>query len=217
MNGEETLTALMVWSPFLLGGFAWNVFIAFLALLIGTAVGGGLALARISQNRRLHRSATLLSGFFRNIPTIAFMFYTTTMLPNEFIWPATGEVYAVPGWIKAALALSAAQIGFSSDQLGNAVLAWRGRQYGTALLFIPNWVNGFVITVLASTSSSLVGVGELVSRCNTVINASGNSDLMIPVYLYASLIFMSFCIPVSLMMQKFRKTLRQRLDADAKP
>jgi polar amino acid transport system permease protein len=44
----NTLQALVTWTPFLLGGFLWNILIAALAMVLGTAVGSCLAWLRLS-------------------------------------------------------------------------------------------------------------------------------------------------------------------------
>lgn len=209
MSAAEIFLHLQTWTPYLLGGFGWNVLISLIALGIGTAVGAVLACARLSPSASVSKAGLVITKIFRNIPSLAFVFYLTVLLPTEVtFW---GSIHVIPGWIKASLAFSAAQIGFTSDQLGPAIQAWRQRQHGAALLFIPNWVNGFIITILASSGASLVGVSELVSRCNTVINATGSSDLMVPFYFYASLIFMVFCLPVSLAMKKVQMILQAKL------
>jgi polar amino acid transport system permease protein len=112
--------------------------------------------------------------------------------------------------LKAAIALSAGQIGLQVDQFVAAIGAWRRKALDEAMLVLPNWFMGFLMTVLASSASSLVGVGELVSRSNTVINVS-STQMMIPVYLYASLIFIGFCLPMSWLVLAFRKRLLARL------
>ena len=76
-----------------------------------------------------------------------------------------------------------------------------------ALLFIPGWLNGFIITVIASSNASVVGVDELISRCNNVINASGHTTLMIPIYLYGMLFFLCFCFPLSVAMRFLKKSM----------
>jgi polar amino acid transport system permease protein len=58
---------------------------------------------------------------------------------------------------------------------------------------VSSWANYFVIIVMASSTASVIGVSELVSRCNTVINATGRTDMMLWVYLYAMAWFFLFC------------------------
>lgn len=86
---------------------------------------------------------------------------------------------------------------------------------GAALLFIPSWSSYLLIIVLASSTASLIGVPELVSRCNTIVNATGDSTMLIPTYLYASLIFFLVCYPLTVFLRKVRLDLIQVLHCGA--
>jgi polar amino acid transport system permease protein len=209
----NTLQALWTWLPYLLGGFAWNILIGLLAMLLGTLLGWGLARLRLSTKPRRVRAALVLTEFTRNVPTIVFQFYLAFMLPSEFVLPGTHWTLGVPLWLNAALALAMAVIGFTSDNLTSALKAWREGQHAALILFVPNWANYMLIIVIASSTASIIGVSELVSRCNTVINATGNTQLMLPVYLFACLCFFMFCYPLTLAMQAVRQTLARRLGA----
>jgi polar amino acid transport system permease protein len=210
MTSKEIVEHLITWSPFMFGGFGMNILISMIAVTLGTLSAWLLAMVCLSARPRLSRFGKLLTAFFRNIPTLAFVFYAALVIPNEFFLPGTKELVAFPTWLKAAIALSAGQIGLQVDQFVAAIGAWRRKAHDEAMLVLPNWFMGFLMTVLASSASSLVGVGELVSRSNTVINVSSN-QMMIPVYLYASLIFIGFCLPMSWLVLAFRKRLLARL------
>jgi len=211
MNHHDTLSELLTWTPFLLEGFCWNLLIALVAMLIGTMLGGALAFLRLSENKRIARSALMLSGFSRNVPTIVFQFYLAVMLPSEWSLPATEWVLVIPAWVKAAMALSVAVVGFTSDNLMHAITAWRKGEHAAALLFLPSWTSYLLIIVIASSTASIIGVSELLSRCNTVINATGNSALLLPLYLYAGLYFLVFCYPLTLAMRRLRGWMQTRL------
>jgi polar amino acid transport system permease protein len=211
MTTSETILQLITWTPFLIEGFAWNILIALMAAVTGTSVGAILVWARLSQRPSLSKTSLFISGIFIKIPTIALMFYGAVLLPNEIMVPGTQWVYPFPAWIKAALALSAAQVGFTSTNLLLAMRFWRNSNRAAALLFIPAWGGHLLITVIASSAASLVGVNEIVSRCNKVLAASQNTDLMLPMYLYASLFFLLFCLPLTLLIKKTKKVLSKRL------
>lgn len=217
MTNSEILTHLVTWTPFLLEGFGWNILIAILAAVLGTSMGALLVWMRLNGSQRaVHASSVISAGFYK-IPTLALMFYCAVLLPNEIQVPGTDLIYPFPHWIKAALALSAAQVGFTAHNLAGSVAFWRKGDHGAALLFIPNWGSNLLITIIASSSASLVGVSEIVSRCNKVINASNGTDLMIPIYLYASLFFLAFCYPLTLAMKKLKKTLLIRFARKVSP
>ena len=205
----ETLDLLRTWAPFMLLGFGKNIGIASLAMLIGTALGSGCALLRGSKSRALASGVEALTSFVRNVPTLVLLFYLATLLPNALTLPGgLGHVELSP-WFKAALALAGSPLGFTSWNLHAARVAWEQHQYRTAMLFIPNWLSAFLITVLASSTASLVGVDELVSRCNTIIKASGTNS-MFPVYLYASCHFLLFCLAANLVLGKVKQMMLDR-------
>ena len=198
---------LWTWTPFLLGGFGWNVAIAVLATLIGTLLGGLLAMAQFSHSRPVTRVVGGAVSFFRNVPSLVFLFYVATLIPNQLQFGET--LVHVPDWLKAALALAASPTGFTALNLHTSVLHWRQGRRRAAMLFIPNWLGGFLITLLASSTASLVGVNELVGRCNTVITATGTTYLF-PIYVYALCIFFAFCYPVSLALGWLRQAMVRR-------
>lgn len=211
MDARDTLAVLLTWTPYLLQGFGWNILIALTAMLLGTVVGGLLAWMRLSRMVFAVRFSSVVTEFSRNIPTIVFQFYLAVMLPNQWLVPNTTWVIDIPGWVKASLALSVAVIGFTSDNLQSALSEWRKGRHGTALLFLPSWTSYLLIIVIASSTASIIGVNELVSRCNVVVNATGDTRLLIPIYLYASFFFLSFCYPLTLIMNRIKLNMVRRL------
>jgi polar amino acid transport system permease protein len=217
MNGwhNDTLQALWTWTPFLLGGFGWNVVIALTAMVIGTLAGALLAWLGQSRSAAARRLHAVLSQVSRGVPTIVFQFYLAVLLPNELTLPGTALVIAIPAWTKAALALAVAVVGFTSDNLGHAIEQWRRHDHSAALLFIPSWASYLLIVVIASSTASIIGVSELVSRCNSVVNATANTALLIPIYLYASFIFLVFCYPLTILMRSVKTMMARRVPARA--
>jgi polar amino acid transport system permease protein len=55
---------------------------------------------------------------------------------------------------------------------------------------------------MASSTASFVGVRELVSRCNTPVNTTDGTALLIPVYIHASFVLLLFCYPPTLVMHR---------------
>lgn len=203
----DVFKALWVWTPFLLGGFAINVLIAVCAMAIGTFLGGFLALLRLSIKPPVVSFSLLMTALTRNIPTIVFQFYLVFMLPSEFKLPGTSITLGFPGWLIASAALGIAVVGFTSDNLTKAIHDWRNGDRSVAFLFIPSWTSYMLIIVVASSTASIIGVSELVSRCNTVVNATGNTSLMLPIYLYACALFFIFCYPLTQLMRKLHTRL----------
>ncbi|MFD1560976.1 ABC transporter permease subunit [Paraburkholderia silviterrae] len=210
MSLAETLRTLAAWTPWLLGGFAWNIAISLTAQTIGTLVGYLLALSRTSQQVALARATTVVTELMRNTPTFVFQFYLVFMLPGKLTMPFDLPSVAFPSWLKAALALSLAVAGFTSDCLTDALSRHPGEQRQALARFLPVWSSYFVIIVMASSVASVIGVSELVSRCNTVINASGTTDMMLWVYLYAMAWFFVFCFCATRLIRAASKNAHRR-------
>jgi polar amino acid transport system permease protein len=208
---SEMIKQLYAWTPFLLVGFGLNILISVVAMAIGTGIGWVLALLRVSNNPRRVNFSLVATEFSRSIPTIVFQFYLAFMLPSEILIPFTKTILVFPVWLKASLALAIAVVGFTSDNLAIALEEWKKGNHSAAFLFIPSWTSYALIIVMASSTASIIGVGELLSRCNTVINAIGNTQLMLPIYLYACLFFFVFCYPLTLLMKKISGILSLRL------
>jgi len=190
----DLMGVLLAWSPYLLGGFAWNILIALVAMLLGTLLGAVLAVMRLASHGSIKFLGIAITEIGRNVPTIVLQFYLVMMMPLEWHMPG-GSTWILPVWLKASIALAVAVTGFTSDNLLLALQNWRLGRRGAALLFIPSWGNYLIIIVLASSTASIIGVPELVSRCNTLIAATPIPGLMVPVYLYASAVFLLSCYP----------------------
>lgn len=199
----DTFSFLLTWTPFLLQGFLWNIFIAICAVLLGTVLGVGLAWLRVRRGGKLGAFAEQLSAFLRGVPTLALIFYAVFVLPSEVTVIGTDWTVQIPQWVKAVIGLSAAPLAFTTESLVVAYRAWSRGNIGAALLFIPTWINVFLISFVASSASSLVGVSELVSRCNMVIAATGTS-VMVPVYIYCSFYFVVTSLVFTALVQRFK-------------
>jgi len=209
MEAGEILDALAVWTPFLAGGFVMNILISLVAMAIGTLLGSVLAVLRATAGGTALRVSLTLTEIARNIPTFVFLFYLTFLIPGEV--EIAGALVPMPGWVKAAAALSIAVVGFVSDTLSIAIRDWRRGDHAAALLFLPSWTGYLLIIVMASSTASVVGVSEIVSRCNTVIGAVGRNELMLWIYLYAMLWFFLFCYPLTLLMRRIRRRIEARI------
>lgn len=213
MTDREVFSNLVAWTPYLLEGFAWNLWIAGVAAIIGTGIGALLAGLRGSSTRSLAATGDSLSGLINRIPTFALMFYCAVLLPQDFELPLSDQLVHFPNWLKAAIALAASPAGFTANNLGPAMARWRCTEHSAALLFIPSWGMNILITLIASSAASLVGVNEVLSRANKLIAATQNTELMMPIYLYVGLFFSLACALVTASMH----LLRRRLLADSGP
>lgn len=202
---NDTLTVLATWTPFLLQGFMWNVFIAVCAVTLGSCLGAVLAWLRVTRTGAVSKAAARISSTLGAVPTLALIFYVVFVLPSEISVPGTDITIFIAPWAKAVIGLSASPLSFTSESLVAAHRAWTRGDIDAVMLFIPTWINVFLISFVASSGSSLVGVSELVSRCNTVIAANGTS-VMVPIYLYCSLFFVVTSLLFTAMIRKFKQS-----------
>lgn len=189
----EVLELLVTWTPFLLGGFLSNIGVTILAVTIGTCIGAGLARLRMHNSGALASGSEFISRIFRNVPTLAILFFAAFVLPREFTIYGSDVVIEIPLWFKAALGLSGSLIGFTSESLLIAHQNLKRDDDSAAMLFVPTWGASVMISFIASSTASLVGVSELISRSNSIIAATGTSHL-IPVYLYCAVFFIVACL-----------------------
>ena len=198
MTLPEITAALSDWTPFLAGGFAWNMVVSITAMAIGTPVGLALAFMRYSSGWAPKRSGNVLTAIARGAPTFVMLFYLVYVLPEQII--VMDHEFRIAAWFKASLALSIAVGGYVSDIGLSALHNLRRSFTGEAMLFIPSWTSYFMVIVMASSTASVVGVPEIVHRADTVIGAVNEPDFAIWVYLYAMIWFFAFGGIVSLIM-----------------
>lgn len=194
MTPRDTFDMLWVWTPYLAGGFLWNIVISAVTMAIGTPLGFALARMRLAGSR----AGAFLTAAARVPPTFVLIYYLAYVLPSEV--SVAGLSIALPGWLKASLALSVAVAGFVSDNALAALKHHRRGESVEALYFIPAWTTYFLIIVMASSTASVIGVPEIVQRANTVIAAVGDPRATLWVYMYTMMWFLCFCWPLSRLM-----------------
>jgi len=196
MGSSEILNELVVWTPFLAGGFVKNLYVSYVSMFIGTILGWVFAIMRHSPKVMLKTPGNIGTDLFRNIPSFVFMFYLAFVMPVEFNWD--DQVIKIPVWIKAALALTVPVIGFASDQ---TLRFFKDREEGAGyavLMFVVAWTQYFLIIIMASSTASVIGVDEILARANTVITAIREPEFMLWMYLYVALWFLSLGIFVAM-------------------
>lgn len=195
MGSGKILNELMVWTPYLAVGFSKNLLVSACSMILGSLFGWILAMMRHSKRKRLRGPGELGTSIFRNIPSFVFMFYLAFVMPVEFEW--SGQVIKIPVILKAILALTVPVIGFSSDQI---LRYFRDRAEGAGyaiLMFVVAWTQYFLVIAMASSTASVIGVDEIVSRANTVITALRQPEIMLWMYLYVAIWFLAFGILVT--------------------
>ena len=215
MTPSEIGEALIAWTPYLAGGFGWNMIVSLAAMAIGTPVGMLLAVLRELSGWGVKQSGSVLTILARSAPTFVMLFYLAYAVPGSF--EIGGLVVVVPAWFKASLALGIAVAGYVSDNALAALRHLRRHETAEALLFLPSWTSYFLIIVMASATASVIGVPELVHRAETVIGAIDKTEFAFWVYLYAMVWFLAFAGVVSLAMRLLRSRLSGWTPGSAAP
>jgi polar amino acid transport system permease protein len=194
---SETLSFLITWTPFLLQGFMWNIFIAICAVTLGSLLGAGLAWLRVRKSGAIATAAEQLSTFFRGVPTLALIFYAVFVPDRVLAGSTVIHIHVEQGGDRAGRA-AVVHVG----KPGGGLPRLAARRHRRALLFIPTdqCVPDFLCRFQRLVTA---GVSELVSRCNTVIAATGTS-VMVPVYLYCSLYFVLTSLLFTFLIRRFK-------------
>jgi polar amino acid transport system permease protein len=182
-------------TPFLAGGFAGNLAISALAMLIGSLVGTALARGRDAASALARGPAGAVTGLCRNVPSFVLMFYVALFLPVEVALGST--LHAVPLAAKATLALMIPVIGFASDQ----GLAFRRQRQegvpGAEAIYFVSWLQYALIILMASSIASVIGADEIVGRANRLIATNDRPAFLLATYAYVSAWFLVCGLGVS--------------------
>ena len=80
----SVFSLLLKWTPLLAQGFLFNLAISFMAMLVGTAAGVMLGLARVSLLAPVRGTSWVVVQFFRNAPWLVLLFFVMFLMPFEF-------------------------------------------------------------------------------------------------------------------------------------
>lgn len=186
-------------TPYLAGGFAINVWISVVAMVLGTGIGLVLGYLRFRAVPVLNRMAWMGTNICRNVPSFVLLFYMASMVPSEI--ELNGAIVEVPHWIKATLALVFPVVGFASDQSLGFFAQRSANDTGAGETFLVAWMQYFLIILMASATASVIGADEIVGRANTLISQNESEQFMLAVYLYASLWFLVVGLVLSSVMK----------------
>lgn len=212
----SVLSLLIKWTPLLATGFAFNLLISVLAMALGTAAGVLLGFARISLLAPVRGSSWLVVQFFRNSPWLVLLFFVMLLMPFELHVGAL--VIPFPDWIKATLGLALPIMANVAEIVRGAVqsiptpqweaarsLAFSRRQILWQIILpqcvkrmLPPWMNWYAILTMATTVTSIVGVGEVMTIVGRITAAEARTDLLIPIYSYVLLWFFIYCYPIAM-------------------
>ena len=214
---DSPLQVLMRWMPlFITQGFALNILISFLTMLIGTIAGVFLGLGQIAPNRIVRALSRFTTKVFQNSPWLVVIFVVMLSLPNRVT--IFGEVINFPDWIKAVMGLSLPIMANTSEIIRGGIqsvpsgqweaaesMAYTRRQTLWLVILpqcikrmIPPWMNWYAILTMATPLVSILGVNEVVNTVRLAMAAENDRpDLIFPFFGFTLIIFFVYCYPIA--------------------
>ena len=218
--GRVTPSVLQViakWTPLLLTGFAFNILISALAMLLGTILGLGLGLGLLSDWPPVRQVSWALTQIFRNAPWLVLLFFVMFLVPFQITM--FGLRIPFPDWIKATVGFALPVMANVAEVVRGAVRSLPSTQWeaAEALAFtrrqtmwriilpqcvkrmLPPWMNIYSLVTMSTVLASIVGVSEMLTLTAQVHAAEGGRpELFAPLYGFALLCFFLYCYPINL-------------------
>ncbi|KQT83319.1 polar amino acid ABC transporter permease [Methylobacterium sp. Leaf465] len=209
------LQVILRWAPLLLTGFAFNVAISLVAMLLGTGAGVALGLALVSEGPILRCVAWGLTQVFRNVPWLVLLFFVMFLVPFQVT--VFGLRVPLPDWVKATVGFALPVMANVAEIVRGAVRSVPATQWEAAeslaftrpqTLFriilpqclkrmLPPWMNVYALIAMATVQASIVGVTEMLTLTAQVHAAEGGRpELFAPLYGFALLCFFLYCYPI---------------------
>lgn len=209
------LEVVLRWAPLLLTGFAFNVAISLVAMLLGTVAGLGLGLGLVSEGPILRRVAWGVTQVFRNVPWLVLLFFVMFLVPFQVT--VFGLRVPLPDWVKATVGFALPVMANVAEIVRGAVrsvpatqweaaesLAFTRRQTLFRIILpqclkrmLPPWMNVYALIAMATVQASIVGVTEMLTLTAQVHAAEGGRpELFAPLYGFALLCFFLYCYPI---------------------
>jgi len=219
---QTVLQTLIKWTPLMFlgppgefGGFVLNIAVSFVSMALGTFMGLWLGVGQVSRLPALRRGCWLVTQLFRNSPWLVLLFYFMLLLP--FRATLFGEDYDIPGWSKAAFALSLPIMANVSEIVRGAIqsiptgqwesaesLAFSRRQTMREIILpqcvkrmIPPWMNWYAILTMSTPLISILGVNDGMMLTQSALAAEGRSEFLIPMYLWLMTWFFAYSYPIA--------------------
>ena len=211
------LEVIVKWAPLLLTGFAFNIAISLLAMLLGTIAGLWLGLALLSEIRVVAGVSWLVTQVFRNAPWLVLLFFVMFLVPFQVtIFKTT---IPLPDWQKATIGFALPVMANVAEVVRGAVRSIPSTQWEAAeslsftprqtmwLIILPQcikrmlppWMNIYSLVAMSTVLASIVGVSEMLTLTAQVHAAEGGRpELFAPLYGFALLCFFLYCYPINL-------------------
>jgi len=213
----SVLQVIAKWTPLLLTGFAFNILISALAMLLGTILGLGLGLGLLSDWPPVRQVSWALTQIFRNAPWLVLLFFVMFLVPFQITM--FGLRIPFPDWIKATVGFALPVMANVAEVVRGAVRSLPSTQWeaAEALAFtrrqtmwriilpqcvkrmLPPWMNIYSLVTMSTVLASIVGVSEMLTLTAQVHAAEGGRpELFAPLYGFALLCFFLYCYPINL-------------------
>lgn len=223
------LEVVVRWAPLLLAGFAFNVAISLMAMLIGTLAGTGLGIAMLAEGRILPRVAWTVTQVFRNVPWLVLLFFVMFLVPFQVT--VLGVRVPLPDWVKATFGFALPVMANVAEIVRGAVrsvpttqweaaasLAFTRRQTLWRIILpqcakrmLPPWMNVYALIAMATVQASIVGVTEMLTLTAQVHAAEGGRpELFAPLYGFALLCFFLYCYPIDRLTARLERRFETR-------
>lgn len=211
------LDVIIKWAPLLLRGFAFNIAISLLAMLLGTFAGLWLGLALLSEVRPVAAVAWFVTQVFRNAPWLVLLFFVMFLVPFQVMIFKT--TIPLPDWQKATVGFALPVMANVAEVVRGAVRSIPSTQWEAAeslsftrrqtmwLIILPQcvkrmlppWMNIYSLVTMSTVLASIVGVSEMLTLTAQVHAAEGGRpELFAPLYGFALLCFFLYCYPINL-------------------
>ena len=201
---------------FILRSAGWTLLLTALAFTIGSIMGGGLAILRLSQNRFLRSIASGYILVIQSIPVLMVLFmsyYGLSIigieLPPFFAASASLAVY-VSAYLAEIWRGSIESVPFQQWEASSSLALTRAQQYRYIILpqairiSLPPTV-GFLVQLVKNTSIvSVVGFVEL-SRAGTLVNNATFQPFQ--VFGVVAAIYFAICFPLSRLSRHLEKVM----------
>lgn len=211
----EVLQLFWRWLPALLQGFAVNIWIGLVSVVLASLLGLLLGALQVSPRPLLARPARLFTLFFRNAPWLVVIFFIMYLIPFEVEWG--GEYYQIPDWIKVAVGLSLTASGYAAEVVRGGIQSVPVAQWEAAASLgldrrqilrkvvlpqalrsmLPAWMNLYCTVTMATALASLLGIEDLMTTMQLRLAAESRPELLLPGYLFVFLVFFFYIYPIS--------------------
>jgi polar amino acid transport system permease protein len=201
---------------FILRAAGWTLLLTLVSFTIGSLIGGGLAIMRLSQSRILRRIASSYILVIQSIPVLMVLFmsyYGLSIfgieLPAFFAASASLAIYA-SAYLAEIWRGSIESVPFQQWEASSSLALTRPQQYRYVILpqairiSLPPTV-GFLVQLVKNTSIvSVVGFVEL-SRAGTLVNNATFKPFQ--VFTVVAAIYFLICFPLSRLSRHLEKVM----------